>query len=395
MSVIISRPHALCLRQCYTAQNSFRNNYCRYVISGGHAGKIALNLLLLLLLLVVAHIGMLTEMFGASVPVVLPPMLGCSGGKLAGAVAKAGGLGFVAAGTDVFTPSEKLAGEIEVASDICGSGALGVGFLAHLMDETDRTLQKSLELEHPKLIWLSFGTLAKYRTLIEHVHRAGKKVVIMTHSVDEALAVREAGSDAVILQGGDAGGHGRQGTSPSTFSMVAEFRRKVGSNYPVWAAGGIADGAGLAATLAVGADMAVVGTRYTVCEESLSPAGFKDKVLGARTHSDSVISEVWDQFSPISWPAGTHARGLVNDTYNRFRRPVGSDPYQPSSEERERYNSGNYDIRAVWAGAGVALADSSSSATDLTLQLVHNARQRLLAASSAIDKLVNKDAENC
>jgi NAD(P)H-dependent flavin oxidoreductase YrpB (nitropropane dioxygenase family) len=115
---------------------------------------------------------------------------------------------------------------------------------------------------------------------VDTVHRGGGKVWMQVGSVDEAQAAVRLGADAVIAQGAEAGGHNR--SSAGTMALVPSVVDAVGPGTLVLAAGGIADARGLVAALALGADAAVLGTRFVASEESDAHPEYKRRIVAAK-----------------------------------------------------------------------------------------------------------------
>ena len=126
----------------------------------------------------------------------------------------------------------------------------------------------------------------------------GLKVIWQCGSALEAAAAKSAGADAIIAQGFEAGGHVRGVVT--TFALIPEVRDAIG-DLPMLAAGGISDGRGLAAALALGADGAVFGTRFLASRESSAHRDYKQAVLDAHA-SDTVHTKLFD----IGWPDAAH-----------------------------------------------------------------------------------------
>jgi NAD(P)H-dependent flavin oxidoreductase YrpB (nitropropane dioxygenase family) len=137
----------------------------------------------------------------------------------------------------------------------------------------------------------------------------------------EAVAAKEAGCDAVIAQGFEAGGHVRGETTSIT--LVPEVRDAVG-DLPIIAAGGFADGRGLAAALALGADGIVCGTRFLASTEAAALAEYKDQIVAANAR-DTLHTTLYD----IGWPDAPHRvlrTALVERWEQAGRPPTGSRP---------------------------------------------------------------------
>jgi len=196
----------------------------------------------------------------------------CAGGALAGAVAAAGGVGFIGGFVSVRGDEaiEYVRREWAVALATPGVDRDRLGFglnVGHLDDSPPGTLEALLEELAPRHIYLSFGDCSKYAPA---VRRAGATLYSGFGDTAGALAHAAAGVDVVVAQGSDAGGH----TSPkaSVFALVPQARAALDAagheDTLLLAAGGIVDGRGLAAALCLGADAGIMGTAFTAAEES-------------------------------------------------------------------------------------------------------------------------------
>ena len=191
----------------------------------------------------------LTEMVRIEHPIVLAPKGGVAGGVLAAAVSEGGGLGLIGAGR----------GELEWLHRECAlaraatSKPWGIGFLTWAIGP--RTVEAAIE-QSPAAIMLSFGDPTPYT---ETARAAGIPLMVQVTTMDEARRALDAGANVVVAQGAEAGGHGGG-------------RADVAGSTPVLAAGGIADGRGLAAALMLGAAGAMIGTRFAATPEALLDA---------------------------------------------------------------------------------------------------------------------------
>lgn len=209
-----------------------------------------------------------TEAFGLDHPVALAPMAGAAGGALAAAVAQGGGLGLLGGG---YGDAEATFG----AWDQAGNAPIGVGFITWRLspDVLEAALQRQ-----PRAVMLSFGDPAPFAAPI---HAAGVPLICQCQTLDHVRAALEAGARVVVAQGAEAGGHG---ATRGTLTLVPETADLLAERAPetlLLAAGGIADGRGLAAALMLGADGVLMGTRFWAAAEALVPEGFRAAALAA------------------------------------------------------------------------------------------------------------------
>ncbi|RSN54708.1 2-nitropropane dioxygenase [Streptomyces sp. WAC 04229] len=245
----------------------------------------------------------LTELLGIDHPVVCAPMGAVSGGTLTGAVTRAGGLGLVGVSYgDAAFIDEHVARAAEAG------GVWGVGCVMFTFDDRPGLWDKVLGYA-PPVIALSFGDAAQVRKYVASAADAGSRVVVQVHDPEQAAVAVAAGADVLVAQGAEAGGHHR---TQATLPLIPAVVETVGGRVPVVAAGGFADGRGLAAALCLGADGVMMGTRFAAAEESLATAGFKSRLVSART-VDTVNTHAFDVVRGIDWPAGHPARSIGND----------------------------------------------------------------------------------
>jgi len=195
----------------------------------------------------------LTELLGIEHPILLAPMDIVADGRLAAAVSQAGGFGIIGGG---YGDEAWLTREMDAAGD----ARVGVGFITWSMARRPKLLDIVLE-RHPPAVMLSFGDV---RPHAQKIKRAGALLICQVqtlHQVREAVA---NGADVLVAQGAEGGGHGiSRGTFPFVPAVV-----DAAPDVPVAAAGGVADGRGLAAALMLGADGVLVGTRFYASQEA-------------------------------------------------------------------------------------------------------------------------------
>ncbi len=321
----------------------------------------------------------LTELLGIEAPIVLAPMGGAVTPALAAAVSNAGGLGIMP--LSYSTPDEirSSVGEITALTD----RPFGVNFILE-WDQRER-LAAALDAGAPA-ISLFWGDVAE---LLPQAHDAGAVVFVSVGSVDEAARAAGAGADVVVAQGWEAGGHVR-----GTVTTLALVPRVVDAldSVPVVAAGGIADGRGLAAVLALGAVGAWIGTRFLAARESSIHDEYRRRVLEA-AEGDTYYSSLFDG----GWPDAPH-RTLRNSTVKAWEeagRPAPGD--RPGEEDDiaargdgspiKRYASatphasmtGEIEALPNWAGQGVGLVTRVQPAAEIVEELVADAERIILA----------------
>jgi nitronate monooxygenase len=241
-------------------------------------------------------VGALLQRLGVDLPVVQAGMGGgLSGHQLAAAVSAAGGLGTIG-----FLAPEDLRSEIAAARRL-SDRPLAVNLLLPF------ARRGHFEAASEADVVVTFWGSPKRQTSKIWIHQCG--------SVKEALAAREAGADAVIAQGVEAGGHVR-GTVGAVL-LLARVRGAVPDDYPVLSAGGIADASDVKARLDAGAEAVVCGTRFLMTEESGAHPAYKARLVEAR---ETILTELFG----AGWPA-PH-RVVPNQATVRW---LGRDPRGP------------------------------------------------------------------
>lgn len=306
----------------------------------------------------------LTERLGIEHPVVLAPMGSFSGGALAAAVSAAGGLGLIGLG---YGDPEWLEREFAAASPT----RVGCGFITWSLARRRDLLDRALA-HRPAAVMLSFGDPAPF---VGRIKETGAALICQVQTVGQANEVLAAGADVIVAQGGEAGGHGASRGTLALVPAVADAVRTRGSEIPVLAAGGIADGRGLAAALILGADGVLVGTRFIAAEESLAPPAAKARIVDA-CGDMTVRTRVFDMARGLDWPAHYTGRALSNRFSDRWhgREDQLSEVLAP---EQARYAVAaaeqDYDTAVIFAGEDVDLIHKVQPARDIVRDLVAEA----------------------
>ncbi len=219
----------------------------------------------------------LTELLGVEHPVMLAGMGGVSYSTLVTAVSEAGGFGCLGAST---MNERRMVDEIATVRSAT-SKPFGVDLLTAMPGSMVAQVEQIIEGGATVFV----AGLGVPGEVVELCHAHGVLVVNMCGKVDHARRALDAGCDMVVAQGTEAGGHtGLVATMP----LVPQIVDAVGDAIPVVAAGGIVDGRGLAAALALGADGVWMGTRFIATPEARSVTGYKDALLAAREDSTTI-----------------------------------------------------------------------------------------------------------
>ncbi|GAB3665745.1 NAD(P)H-dependent flavin oxidoreductase [Halopiger thermotolerans] len=324
-------------------------------------------------------------------PIVQAPIGSATNPELAAAVSNAGGLGHLAVTWRDLEETRSVIRETRDRTERPFAVNLALDDATTVVD-TEEHLATVLEAGAP-IVSFSFGDAAPY---IDSVHDAG---AIAMQTVGSAAAAREAvdaGIDVVVTQGLEAGGHVQSETA--TTALVPRVADAVGDAVPIVAAGGIADGRGVAAALALGADGAWLGTRFVATEEATVHDEYRRR-LRESDETDTRHTTLFDK----GWP-GTPHRVLENETLERWddagRPPAGERPGEDDvvartgdGEPIERYDEalatpdveGDIEAMALYAGQSVGGVDDVRSAADLVADLAAETRDRIGAVAGRID----------
>lgn len=319
----------------------------------------------------------LTKRLGISHPILLAPMDVVADARLTAAVSAAGGLGILGGG---YGDEQWLARELDLLANF--QARFGVGFITWSMAKQPKLLDLVLE-RRPAAVMLSFGDP---RTFVERIKRADAVVICQVQSIALAKEAAAAGADILVAQGTEAGGHG---ASRGLVTLVPELVDAIGTQIPVVASGGIADGRGLAAALMLGASGVLMGTRFYATPEAAGPDAAKNRIRAA-TGDDTLRSIVFDISRRNVWPAPFTGRCLRNEHLERwYGREV--ELMRHLDEESTRYVAarmdGNFDIAAVIAGESAGLVREIVSAREVVNRIVRDASTLLARGISYAERV--------
>lgn len=314
-----------------------------------------------------------TEILDIEHPILAAPMAKITGGRLAAAVSNAGGLGLIGGG--YCDPTW-----VEAAFHNAGNARVGVGFITWALDERPEALDVALERK-PAAVMLSFGDPKPY---VRKVKDTGAKLLCQVQTLREAREAAEYGADIVIAQGHEGGGHGRVGRG--TFGLVRAAVEAV-SPIPVIAAGGIADGNGLAAALMLGADGILMGTRFFASQEATAPDVVKN-ALCAGEGDDVVFTGVFDKVRGPNWPMPYSGHAIKNKLSERWRNREKELAGAALEKERNAYKladeSNDLNTKVVWAGEIIDVIDNIEDARTIVDRTIVEAVNTLSAAGKWI-----------
>jgi nitronate monooxygenase len=314
----------------------------------------------------------LTAMFGLEHPIVLGPMGGVSGGRLAAAVSNAGGLGLVGGG---YGDPKWLRTELARVKDET-SRAWGVGLITWSIKREAFDLALNAR---PHAFILSFGDPRPYAAEIKS---AGCKLICQVQDLAQARLAQEVGADLIVAEGNEAGGHsGARGT----FAFVPAAVDAVAPT-PVVAAGGIADGRGLAAALMLGAHGVLMGTRFWASHEGLGDERAKQRLVSGRG-DDTARTRVFDVVRDLDWPPEFPGRALRNRFMTQWDGRE-DELAKAAAAEGASYTkaaaAGDYDTAVVWAGEAIDLIDAVESAAAIVERISGEAEALLKRGPGSI-----------
>lgn len=308
-------------------------------------------------------------------PIVSAPMAFAAGGALAAAVSAAGGLGLIGGG---YGDSTWLDEQFAVAA----GRRVGVGFITWSLRKSPSLLTDALK-RGPAAVMLSFGDP---RPFVEEIRKSGALVICQCQNVDHVWDAIDVGADVVVAQGAEAGGHG---ALRGTLSFVPEAADLLAAHSPgtlLLAAGGIADGRGLAAALMLGADGVLVGTRLWASAEALVHARHHDAIVGANG-DETIRTTVVDIARQIPWPRGFTARVRQNAFTRRWHGhedQLKENVAVEGPRYRQAYSEGDPDNTAVWFGEAAGLIHAVEPASAIVERMATDAAG-LLAGHASVD----------
>jgi len=314
----------------------------------------------------------LCELLGIDHPIVLGGMGDGTSPRLVAEVSAAGGLGILGATRQAPEELARDAETIRAATD----KPFGLNLLLFM----ERPGQYAgLLAARPPVVSTAWNRLEQdLAVYVDQAHAIGALAMHMVSTVADARAAARAGVDVIVAQGTEGGGHiGLMGTMPLVPMVVSAV-----APIPVLAAGGVADGRGLAAALALGAEGVLLGTRFLATEESPIAKGFKNAIVESDGH-DTLVTDIPDVARGQVWP-GAYVRvrrnrfieeWLGRDNELRRRRT------EVTAQLREAAQAGDPDRGAVMIGQTAGLIERIEPAGELVRQISRDAetilRQRL------------------
>ncbi|WP_338749621.1 NAD(P)H-dependent flavin oxidoreductase [Janibacter alittae] len=299
----------------------------------------------------------LSDTLGIAAPIVLAPMAGVAGGRLAHAVSSAGGLGMI--GTRGSSSPDWIREQAAIAGE--GGTPFGIGLMAwvpHLRTQIETIL--ALEDEaRPTLVSVSFGDLAEP---VRVLREAGLAVACQVGNAADVAAAAAAGADVVVARGGEGGGHGRDEMATDEILALA----LESTDRPVLAAGGIADAADVSRLMAAGASGAWCGTAFLTCREADSPHAARS-AIGASAYTR--YSRVHDVAQGLAWPREFGGRSVATDFVLAWAGREDEMTDEARAEHAAGMERGDVDYTPLYAGVGVDRLGAQTDAAEVVSAL--------------------------
>lgn len=303
------------------------------------------------------------DMFGIVHPIIGAPMTGTATAELAAAISEAGGLGLIGGNLD--NNPDWLRAQIRVVRERTDK-PFGVGFISSFPG-LDRLVEVVLD-EHVPVMSHSFADPTPY---VAAAHAAGIKVIAQVQKVAHARKAALAGVDAIAAQGTEAGGHtGYSGTLPLVPAVI-----DVVGDIPVVAAGGIADGRGLAAVLMLGAEGAWLGSRFVVSHEAQAEDWKKQRAVEAST-DDTLLTKVYDRILEARFPEDIGDRVLANSftaAWHGHERDVIARRAELQAQWSTADEAGDTSVARVQVGNATGLIASVEPAGEIVRRIIAEA----------------------
>jgi nitronate monooxygenase len=311
--------------------------------------------------------------------------------KLACEVSNASGLGFIGAGSDASTLEHELQQSKQLLKVESTDGILpvGVGFLLWAGDKLLQDALPILQRHKPAAVWLFADEhpdqLATWTKECRRV-TSKTKIWIQVGTVADALqAMKSCQPDVLVVQGSDAGGHGLEKCAglisllPEVDDAASSYCRENEIPNPVLvAAGGIMDGRGVAASIALGASGVVMGTRYLACPESNMAKGYQDAVLKASDGGvNTARGKLYDSLrGTTDWPARYGGRSVLNESWHDAAKGMSFEENKKLHDEAIKKGDEGWGKNArltTYAGTGVGLMKDVKPAADVTREVREHA----------------------
>jgi nitronate monooxygenase len=320
-------------------------------------------------------------------------MSGFAGPALAHAVYKAGGIGFIGGLPDIKALRNSLQDVTELVTGVRtpeSNATLPIGLGALIFAQKLEDFVALVSEFRPIAVWLfaahervDFGRWAEEIRKVSDTTKIWVQIGSVTGAVQLAQSCKP---DVIVLQGADAGGHGGE-KGASVISLIPEtlhaLRRMGLDDLSIVAAGGIADGSGVAAALTLGADGVVMGTRFLAAEETTVHPAYQTAILETEDGGQTTVrAKVFDELAgPNIWPRDFDGRALIAQSYKDHIEGISIDEIRKSHAEAKQTSHLGFDQEnrraAIWAGTGVGLVREKAPAAKILTEVRESARTAL------------------
>lgn len=328
-----------------------------------------------------------------------PMSMNIAGGELAAAVTLAGGMGHIGFNDNQTLITRHLETAKSKLTDLMsttGTDVLPIGLGILIFAAQMASWLPMIAMYKPAVVWLSFGTSDEFATWAAGIRQTSPNTQVwvqvgtVSTAVEAALACKP---NAIVLQGIDAGGHGHE-FGASIVSLVPEAADALASQnlseIAIVAGGGIMNGRGMTAALALGADAAVLGTRFLGAQEANMNDTVRQAILttsdgGNTTVRSKVFDKVWGS-NP--WPQLYDGRCLRNQLFNNIEAGMNFTEAQSEFlslvELSKTQTVDGREVSAIFSGSGVGMVNQIQKAADIMKEIQDNTRTRLEALKAGV-----------
>jgi nitronate monooxygenase len=301
-------------------------------------------------------------------PIISAPMATAAKGELAYAVSEAGGLGLIGGGYgDIDWIRQQF--------DNTRHSPVGCGLITWALDANPKVLEQTLEL-NPKALWLSFGDPKPYaKTIKDH----GTTLICQVQTTKDAQHAIQCGADIIVAQGSEAGGHCQTRSTMTLVPEVADLIATLSPETLLCAAGGIADGRGLAAALMLGADGIVMGSRLWASTEANVANTMQQAALKANG-DDTIRTSVMDIARSLNWPERYSAHVLKNAFTAKWHNNIEgliANAEAESAKWKAGWESGDVETANTFVGEATGLIDDIEPVKNILDSIVSEAEHLL------------------
>ncbi len=319
----------------------------------------------------------LTRRFDIQHPILCAPMGMITGGKLAGAVSSAGGLGILGGGYAGTVGNEP---DLDEQYRAAGNVPIGIGFITWAAQKAPQMVDWAIARK-PACLFLSFGDPAPFA---RKAHDAGIAVVCQTQTMRHVREALDAGAMAIVAQGAEAGGHGGRRATMPFVPEVKDYLAKHAPDVLLIAAGGIADGRGLAASLMLGADGVLVGTRFWAAEEALTAPAMVARAVAA-DGDQTVRTAAVDHLRGVPWPDEFSFRVMRNAVTDQWAEREHETRLKPGAMKAQYIDArarGDLEVLPTVAGEAIGMIGARLPAAEIVAAMVREAEAALKAGAA-------------